>query len=271
MRKRLRRLALIGGGTMGEAFARGLTASGVLRPRQIIVAEPRAARRRFLAKTAGVRVTPSAREAAGWAGVVLLAIKPQQIGEVLREIRSAIGNRNTVISIVAGIPSRRIESGLRPGVPVIRVMPNTPALLRAGVLAYCAGRGAGRAHVAMARRLLAPLGDAIHVPERWMDAVTALSGSGPAYVFHIAEALTLAGRKAGLPGALAERLAIGTIIGAGRMLVESGDTPSRLREQVTSKGGTTEAALRVLARRGLVRIMTEAVKAAARRARQLSR
>jgi pyrroline-5-carboxylate reductase len=188
---------------------------------------------------------------------------------LLAEVAGVVGHRPLVISIAAGVRTARIEKILGP-VPVIRVMPNTPALLRAGALVYAVGRHAGARHEAMARKILSALGLVWKVPEDRMDAVTALSGSGPAYVFYLAECLAAAGGALGLAPGLAEALARQTVFGAGRMLAEMPEPAVELRRRVTSPGGTTEAALRVLIRAGVGGIFRKALTAARQRSKALS-
>lgn len=264
------RIALIGGGNMGEALAAGLLASGRLKPAGIVVTDVRPERRSELKRRYRVAAVADNREAVRGARAIVLCVKPQQMADVLAELRGTVGPRQLVVSIAAGIRIDFIEKGLDGDVPVIRVMPNTPALLRAGALAYCSGRRAKKAHEALAASLLSAAGRVWKVREDQMDAVTALSGSGPAYVFHLAEAMAAAGAKLGLPAGLAEALARRTAYGAGLMLEKSAEPAGELRRKVTSPGGTTEAALRTLEEAGFMTIFERALSAACRRSRELS-
>jgi pyrroline-5-carboxylate reductase len=265
------RLAFIGGGNMGAALASGLIASGAARARDIRVTDVRPEALRSLKKRLGVRVGTDNAEAVRASRVVVLCVKPQQMAGVLAGLAGAITSRHLVVSIAAGVRTDFIEKALGPGVPVVRVMPNTPALHRAGALVFCPGRRATRAHERLVRRLLGAAGAVWKTTESRMDAVTALSGSGPAYVFLLAECLASAGAKAGLPKDLAEALARQTVYGAGLMLSRSAEPAGTLRERVTSPGGTTAAALKVLKDGGLGRLFDRALAAAKRRSRELSR
>lgn len=241
----IRKLAIIGGGNMAEAIMRGLLQGDV--GVGICVAEINAQRREQLTGLfPNVRVVADAAEAAQWGEVVILAIKPQQAEAVLDLIERAVSNDKLVISIMAGIPSARIEANLAPGCRVIRAMPNTPALIGAGATAVSAGRKATPEDLDLARQIFALIGTAVAVDEKLMDAVTGLSGSGPAYVFTFIEALADAGVKNGLPRDVAAQLAAQTVLGAARMVVETGQHPTLLKEKVTSPGGTTIAGLHAM-------------------------
>ncbi|HRY30520.1 MAG TPA: pyrroline-5-carboxylate reductase, partial [Elusimicrobiota bacterium] len=259
------RLALIGGGNMGAALAAGLVTSKKMRPAQIRVVDVRPEILRSLKKRYGVSVGSDNAAAVRGSDVVLLCVKPQQMASVLAGLLGAVTPKQLVISIAAGIKTDFIESELGQHVPVIRVMPNTPALLRAGALVYCLGQHATKTHEALAKQILSSVGSVWKTGELSMDAVTALSGSGPAYVFYLAECLAKAGAELGLEPGFAEALARQTVFGAGRMLHEDKETPARLRERVTSPGGTTEAALRVMAESGFEGILKRALAQARRR------
>jgi pyrroline-5-carboxylate reductase len=270
---KLRRLAVLGGGNMGGALAAGLVSTKTLTPSAVVIADKDLARLAALKKTLGVRTTGDNHDAVADADVVLLCVKPQQMADVLAELRGRLTVRQTVISVAAGIRSRTIETSLGGRgvtIPVVRVMPNTPALERAGAMVYALGRAAGPTQDRLARTLLTPLGRIWRVDERLMDAVTALSGSGPAYVFFLAECLAAAGRTVGLPRELAEALARQTVYGAGVLLDRRPLPAGELRRQVTSPGGTTEAALRVLNEAALPKIFERALDAARRRSQELS-
>jgi len=261
-------LAFIGAGNMAEAFIRGLLAKQVIAAQQIIATDVRPDRLEQLRRQFKIRTESENAAAARQADVIVLAVKPQQMSAAL----ATLGARpaTLIISIAAGITTARLERELGGRAHVVRVMPNTPALVGAGAAALCAGQFAGPEDMQTATAILQAVGIVVPVDEPDLDAVTALSGSGPAYVFLVAEALIQAGVAAGLAPAVARRLAIQTVAGAGRLLAESAAEPAELRRQVTSPGGTTEAAVKVLVDRQLPEIFREAVAAAARRSRELS-
>lgn len=262
-------LAFIGGGNMARSLVGGLIARGAA-PHRIIVADPAASQRATLEETFGVRVTPDNEAAVRDADVIVLAVKPQDLREVAERLAPALTRRPLVISIAAGIMSRDLQRWLG-GLPVVRAMPNRPALQNCGVT----GLYAPAAVDAGARRLAADILGAVGVTvwvdeESQMDAVTAVSGSGPAYFFLLIEMLEEAGIGLGLDPAVARTLAVETAHGAGCMARQSPDTPAMLRQQVTSKGGTTEAALLYLESHDVRAIFTAAVAAAARRSAEMA-
>lgn len=263
-------IAFIGAGNMGEALIRGLLGTRIVAAPQLIATDVRAERREFFARTFAVRAIDDNPQAVKAADIVVLAVKPQQVGDVLAGLKSAMSNRKLVISIVAGVTTGRIERELGKGTRVIRVMPNTPALVGAGAAAIAKGSQATEDDLATAESILGAVGICVRVEEKFIDAVTALSGSGPAYVFYVTEAMIKAGVAAGLDGPLAKKLAVQTVYGAAKLLVESGEEPESLRRKVTSPGGTTEAALKVMTQRKLVEIFSEAMKAAEKRSQELS-
>ena len=260
-------LALLGGGRMGEALLGGLIDAG-WDPEHLAVAEVDADRRRVLEATfPGVRVAPSPAWAVSDAEVVVLAVKPGVVAEALGQCLPSLGEETLLISIAAGVRLETLEAAA-PGRPVVRAMPNTPALVRRAATAIAGGTHATDAHLAEAERILGAVGIVVRVPETQLDAVTALSGSGPAYVFLVAEALIDAGVLAGLPREVADRLTRETLLGAATLLAE-GDAPEALRAAVTSPGGTTAAGLHVLESRGTRAAFLDAVRAAADRSREL--
>jgi len=263
-------IAFLGAGNMGEALIRGLLTAKTVMPSQIIATDVRPERLGDLAKTFGVRTTDDNARAITDADIVLLAVKPQQMSTVLAPLKSAATVRKLFISIAAGVTTARIEGELGGKARVVRVMPNTPALVGAGAAALAKGAFATDNDLATAESILGAVGITVRVEERFIDAVTALSGSGPAYVFYVTEAMIKAGVAVGLDEALAKKLAIQTVYGAAKLLVESGEEPESLRHKVTSRGGTTEAALKVMSERELVEIFGEAIKAAEQRSRELS-
>jgi pyrroline-5-carboxylate reductase len=263
-------IAFIGAGNMGEALIRGLLAGQAIAATHIIATDVRAERRDFLVKTFGVRAMDDNVQAVKAADIVVLAVKPQQVSEVLAGFKSAMSSEKLVISIAAGVTAARIERELGERTRVLRVMPNTPALVGAGAAGVAKGMYATENDLVTGELILGAVGISVRVEEKFIDAVTALSGSGPAYVFYVTEAMTEAGVAAGLDEALAKKLAMQTVYGAAKLLVESGEEPETLRRKVTSPGGTTEAALKVMTERKLVEIFAEAMRAAEKRSRELS-
>jgi pyrroline-5-carboxylate reductase len=257
-------LLIVGGGRMGEALLGGLVAAGRA-PSELAVAEVSAARRAQLeAAHPGVAVHAAPVPAAG----AVLAVKPGDAAPAARALAEAGVGR--VLSVVAGVTTAALEAALGRATAVVRAMPNTPALVGAGAAAISGGSAAGAADLDWAQEILGAVGVVVRVPERALDAVTGLSGSGPAYVFLIAEALVEAGVLEGLPREVAETLAFQTLLGSARLLVESGDAPETLRAAVTSPGGTTAAGLRELERHRVRAALLDAVAAAAARSRELA-
>ena len=263
-------IAFLGAGNMGEALIRGLLQAEVIQPSQIIASDVRVDRRDFLARTYGIRVVADNREAVQSADIVVLAVKPQQMNEVLAGVRPVVVNTQVFISIAAGVTTTRVERELGGKARVVRVMPNTPSLVGAGTAALAKGAQATDEDLVTAEAILGAVGITARVDEKLLDAVTALSGSGPAYIFRVTEALIKAGVTAGLDESLARTLAIQTVSGAGKLMAESGEAPAELRRKVTSPGGTTEAALKVMNDRKLEEILAEAMRAAEKRSRELS-
>lgn len=266
---------LAGCGNMGHAMLRGWLASGVLAPGAIHVVEPADALR-MRAEAEGVHaVATPADLAPGLApSVVVLAVKPQLMADVLPAYRrfAQPGSDTVFVSVAAGTRISAMEAVLGPRAAIVRVMPNTPAAVGQGMMVMCANSRASDRQIGTVRRMMAASGRVATIEdEGLMDAVTAVSGSGPAYVFHMIEALRTAGERAGLPAGIAAELALQTVHGAGIYAARSADDPARLREQVTSPNGTTAAALSVLMRpgSGLTELMSEAVEAARRRGEEL--
>jgi len=255
-------IAFLGAGNMGEALIRGLLAAKIFEAAQIRAMDIRPDRLEYLEKTFGIRTGPGA------ADILVLAVKPQQFPEAL----SSVGPQSSslFLSILAGVTTGRIERELGGRPRVVRVMPNTPALLGAGAAGICPGAFATEEDLATAETIFGAVGVVVRTEERLMDAVTALSGSGPAYLFHVAEAMIAAGIEQGMSAEMARQLTLQTIYGAARMLVESGSEPAVLRQKVTSPGGTTEAALKVMSERKLMEIFRDAIAAATKRGRELS-
>jgi pyrroline-5-carboxylate reductase len=259
------RLTIMGGGKMGEALLGGLLAAGWAQPSDIVVVEKVDDRRKELGERhPDVRMTDAPDRSDG----VLLAVKPDDVDTACAAVGRAGCER--LLSIVAGVTIARLEAGLAsPGIRIVRAMPNTPALLGAGASAIAPSQTAADDDLEWAEGILGAVGKVVRVAEPLLDAVTGLSGSGPAYVFLVAEALIDAGVLAGLPRDTSRTLAIQTLLGSARLLDETGDSPEKLRAAVTSPGGTTAAGLRELERAGVRFAFLEAVMAATRRATEM--
>lgn len=265
-----KKIGFIGAGNMGDALIRGLLASKLLPAEDLLAYDAAESRLEHLRKVHGVAAAASNRELAAASDVVILCVKPQVVAAVLDEIEQ-LPREHLVISICAGITLEQLETRL-PMQPVIRVMPNTPALVLEGASALAKGMHATVEHLAIARAIFDAVGRTVVVEEHLMDAVTGLSGSGPAYVFTIIEALADAGVNLGLARPQAQELAAQTVLGAAKMVVEGArESPAQLRAMVTSPGGTTIRGLQVLERAGLRGILMDAVEAAAKRSRKLGR
>jgi pyrroline-5-carboxylate reductase len=261
-----RGLAIIGGGKIGEALLSGLVRRGG--HDGILVCERSPERAAQLSERYGVPAVDLA-DAAARARVLLLAVKPQDIGTLLERLSGVVDDGHLVVSVAAGVPTKRIEAALPEGTPVVRVMPNTPALVDEGMSVLSAGAHAEERHLDEAEALLAAVGRVRRVPEDQQDAVTALSGSGPAYFFYLVEAMVDAGILLGLPRALAADLIVQTALGSAVMMRDSGEHPVQLREAVTSPGGTTIAAVRELERHGVRAALIAAIEAAHARSVEL--
>lgn len=263
-------IAFLGGGNMAEAMVGGLLGAGV--PASALrVAEPNPQRRQELAQRHGLNPLEQNGEACRGADLVVVAVKPPVVTAALRESLPGIAPTATILSIAAGIPLAALAGALPPGQPLVRAMPNTPALVGAGITALCPAPGTGGAQLELAEAVMGAVGEVLVVAdEGLLDAVTALSGSGPAYVFLMAEALSDGGVACGLPRPLADRLAIHTLLGSARLLEQSGQHPGVLKNQVTSPGGTTIAGVRALEQAGVRAGLMAAVEAAWRRSRELS-
>jgi pyrroline-5-carboxylate reductase len=255
---------------MAEALIGGMLAVKLCLPDHIRVSDPIAERLDVLKKKYGVQTGNSNREIAAWGDIVVLAVKPQVLDGVLKEVGAELA-KALVVSIVAGVPISRIADACGRGARVIRAMPNTPALVQQGMTALAIGDGVQEKDVASVRGIFESVGKVVLVEERLMDAVTGLSGSGPAYVFLAIEALADGGVKMGVPRAIAEVLAAQTVLGAAQMVLETGQHPARLKDQVASPGGTTIAGLHRLEQGGLRATLIDAVEAATRRSQELGR
>ena len=260
------KLLLVGGGKMGSALLTGLLAGGWAPVEDLAVSEPDQAQRRRLADA-----HPGLTVVDGPIGVpdAVLAVKPELAEAVLRTLAAAGVRR--VLSIVAGVPAARLEASLDPGSVVVRAMPNTPSLIGAGVAGLSGGSMATAGDLDWAEGILGAVGTVVRLPERQLDAVTGISGSGPAYVFLVAEAMIEAGVTAGLTREVSRQLVVGTILGSARMMAETDEEPADLRAAVTSPGGTTAAAVRTLEFKAVRSAFIEAVAAATERSRQMGR
>jgi len=263
------RVAVLGAGKMGEALLSGLLRAGKP-PGDLVLTARRRDRAELLQQRYGVEAVGNI-EAAKAADTLILTVKPQDMAALLEELGSWIPADRLVISVAAGIPTAFIESRLAEGVPVVRVMSNTPVLVDEAMSAISAGAHAAEEHLRRTEELLAPVGKVLRVPESQQDAVTALSGSGPAYFFYLVEAMTDAGILLGLPRAVAHDLIVQSAIGAAVMLRDSGEHPVKLREAVTSPGGTTINAIRELENHRVRAAFLAAIEAARDRAKELGR
>lgn len=271
------RIGIIGAGAMGGALCRGLVNSKVVPPNKIIVSDPHTGNVQELARSLGIVVAEDNLQVASTSDIILLAVKPYNVDPVLREIADGLqrdGSPPLIICIAAGVPISRMEhllDSLEAGnpVPVIRAMPNTPAQVGKGACAYCKGTHTHAVHMAQAGDIFRSVGIAVEVPETLMDAVTALSGSGPAYIYLMIEALIDGGVRAGLPRDIASQLASQTVLGAAQMVIETGKHPAQLRDMVTTPAGTTIEAIASLEHSGLRAALIDAIGKAAARSKEL--
>ncbi|MBR90035.1 MAG: pyrroline-5-carboxylate reductase [Verrucomicrobiales bacterium] len=266
-------IGFLGAGKMATALARGIVDAGLSRHGRITASDIVPAARKAFAREVGARVTASNAEVFEKSNIVVLAVKPHQVEEVFAGIRDVATRKHLVISIVAGLQTQApvFSDVFGPKVPFrfIRVMPNTPALVGEGAAGFCLGANARAADGRLAERILGGVGLAVEVPERLMDAVTGLSGSGPAYIFEVIESLSDGGVHAGLPRELSTKLAAQMVMGAAKMVLETGRHPGDLKDMVASPGGTTIEGLRVLEEHAVRAAFINAVCAAAERSRQL--
>jgi pyrroline-5-carboxylate reductase len=264
------KVAILGGGKIGESLLAGLISSGWREPTDIVVTARREERVHELEERYGVSATLSNAEAVSGATLVVIAVKPQDFDVLLGEIGGLLTAEQTVLSVAAAIPTAQIEARLAPGVPVVRAMPNAPALVHEGMAGVCAGAHADDDHLALAEEVLTHLGAVARVPERYMDAVTAVSGSGPAYFALLAEAMIEAGILLGLSRETSTQLVVQTMLGTARLLRDRSMHPVELRETVTSPGGTTIQAIRELEQAGVRAAFLNAIQAAMVRSRELA-
>jgi pyrroline-5-carboxylate reductase len=264
-----KKIAFLGGGNMAEALIKGMIVSGTAKPENILAADVSAERLEHLQKNYRIIIQKKNNDAVREAGIIILSVKPQVIEKVLAEIAPVVDDKKLIISIAAGVSLAKIENALKKGSRVVRVMPNTPALVLAGVAALTRGNSATNEDVSFAKVIFDSVGRSVVVDEKLMDAVTGLSGSGPAYVFMIIDALSDAGVKVGLPRQLALELAAQTVYGSAKMVLETKEHPAKLRDMVTSPGGTTIEGLHALEKGKLRATLMNAVEAATARSKEL--
>jgi len=262
-------IGFLGAGKMATALARGLVHAEIVFPREIIASDPYATAREQFATQVGAGVTAENPAVAAFATVLILATKPDQVAAALAEISGAFTKKHLLISIAAGVTLAKLEGALPAGARVIRVMPNTPALVGAGAAGFALGKNATFADGELAKKLLSAVGVAMQVKEGLLDAVTGLSGSGPAYVYQFIEALSDGGVAAGLPRDVATKLAAQTVLGGAKMVLETGQHPGALKDQVTSPGGTTIEGLHELEKGKLRGVVMSAVRAATEKSKKL--
>jgi pyrroline-5-carboxylate reductase len=254
---------------MATALARGVSSAGLVTPSQIRASDHSSAALALFAKETGAKTAASNIDVVKFANVLILAVKPANVAELLEEIRPSLTAQHLVISIAAGVPIAKLENGLGAGARVIRVVPNTPALVSASATAYALGHAATAADAALAQQLFSGVGLAFHLKETLLDAVTGLSGSGPAFVYLMIEALSDGGVASGLPRDIATKLAAQTLYGSAKMVLETGQHPGALKDMVTSPGGTTIEGLHELEKGRVRGALISAVRAAAEKSRKL--
>ena len=265
------RIGFIGAGNMAEALIRGLLSSKLCSPDRVMASTPRQERARELTDRFAIVATTDNTKVARESDIVVVAVKPQILSPVLAEIKDSVRGDALVVSVAAGVPLAALESRLSPGTRVIRTMPNTPALVDAGATALSPGKHATEDDMAAARRIFDAVGITVALPESQLDAVTGLSGSGPAYMFLILEALSDAGVKVGLSRRNAQLLAAQTVLGSAKLLLETGEHPGRLKDMVTSPGGTAITGLHTLENGGVRTTLIHAVESATNRSRELGK
>jgi pyrroline-5-carboxylate reductase len=262
-------IGFLGAGKMATALAKGFVKAGLVAAERMLAADPFEAARMSFTEAVGAKAITANRELVEFAQVLVLAVKPDQVDGVLAELRDGLTGEKLLISIAAGVPLARLEGGLGEGARVVRVMPNTPALVGASAGAFALGRRATAADGELVQKLLSAVGIAFQVREPLLDAVTGLSGSGPAYVYLVIEALSDGGVAAGLPRDVATRLAAQTVLGAARMVLETGQHPGALKDMVTSPGGTTIDGLHELEKGRVRGAFINAVRAATEKSKRL--
>lgn len=263
------KIGFIGGGKMGEALCKGIIKAGLSDASNIVISDVVVERCRLLSKEIGIKTTQNNKDVTSFADVIILAVKPQIMNDVLNNLKNDINQRHLVVSIAAGIPLRFIESRLQAGTRIIRVMPNTPCLVAASSTAYALGKYATDADSQLVHNLFNAVGRVFKLDEKYLDAVTGLSGSGPAYVYMFIEALSDGGVKMGLPRDVATVLAAQTVMGAAKMVLETGQHPAQLKDAVTSPGGTTVEGISKLEEGGFRSTVINAVESATIKSKKL--
>jgi len=263
------KIGFLGAGKMATALAKGFVRAEIAFPKEITASDPHPGARKNFSSEVGAKTCAVNLDVAQSANILILATKPDQVAPVLAEISSAFTKNHLLISIAAGVTIAKLETALPAGSRVIRVMPNTPALVGAGASAFALGKNASVADAELAKKLLSAVGVAFQVKENLLDAVTGLSGSGPAYVYQFIEALSDGGVAAGLPRDIATKLAAQTVLGGAKMVLETGEHPGALKDQVTSPGGTTIEGLHALEKGKLRATVISAVRAATEKSKKL--
>jgi pyrroline-5-carboxylate reductase len=265
------KIGFLGAGNMAEALIRGVLKAKAFKAKDILISDLSSERLNYLARSCKVKAAKDNASLIAGSNAVIIAVKPRDIDGALAEIKANIKKDAPVISIAAAISTAYIEAGIGGKNPVIRAMPNTPALVLSGMAAVSKGKFAGEKDIALAKKILGSVGKVIEVDEVLMDIVTAVSGSGPAYVFLFIEALVEAGIKNGLGKQAAETLAYNTVLGAAKMVIETQEAPGVLRQRVTSPGGTTMEAIKVFENREFKAVIEAAVKACMEKSKQLTK
>ncbi|MFH1742785.1 MAG: pyrroline-5-carboxylate reductase [bacterium] len=263
------KIAVIGGGNMGSALVAGLVEKGIASPTDILVCEIDQDRRERLNQQCGVKVTDRVEETPGFADTLLLAVKPMHLTEVGSRLKPLVCDRHLVISILAGQSRRKLGSVLGGMARVVRVMPNLPAQLGAGISAVTFGDDADNDQRKLAHEILSTVGQVVEVEEELQDAVTAVSGSGPGFLFYLAAQMIKAAEAVGLSGKVARQLVVQTMLGTARFLAETSEDPADLVRKVATPGGTTEAGLEVLTKENLTKIVSDTIRRATERSREL--
>jgi pyrroline-5-carboxylate reductase len=262
-------IGFLGAGKMAGALAKGVISAGLVKAAEVRASDPALSARAAFEKETGAKTSELNLPIAQFAQVLILAVKPAQVAEVLQEIKPAVAPGHLLISIAAGVPLAKLEDLLGKSTRIIRAMPNTPALVGASATAYALGHAATAEDATLAQKIFAAVGIAFPVKETLLDAVTGLSGSGPAYLYLVIEALSDGGVAAGLPRDIATKLAAQTVLGSAKMVLETGQHPGALKDMVTSPGGTTIEGLHELEKGSVRGTFMSAVRAAAEKSRQL--
>ena len=265
------KIGVVGAGKIGSAIVRGVIGAGLVTPDQVMASDVSDVLRQSITKEAGIKTTPDNGELSDFANIVILAVKPQIVDPVVKEMAQKLGTAKLLVSVAAGVPLSRIEVNLMPGARVVRVMPNIPCVVGAGASAYAGGSHATANDLENVGSILNSFGVGLSVEEKYLDAVTGLSGSGPAYVFLFIESLADGGVQVGLSRDVALKLALQTVYGSARMALESSKHLGELKDEVTSPGGTTIAGLYALEQRGFKGTVMEAIVKATQRSQELGK